>query len=429
METVSHIPEVKGRWDTASTLLFYPLAPGFVPPHNRHAMKILYICGDMGVEISGRKGASTHVRETCHALMRRGHEVLLVTPAPGDVSQLKVPIHAVTPPRSRWLGFDLRYVLLNRRIGRAVAALIRSYRPDVVYERYSLYQDAGLRICDRMGIPRILEVNTFLAREQSGRLHFPRLAEMVERTLWRRERAIITVSQTLKTMMIRDVGLREEAMAGFVVMPVAVDPEFFRPDVAPAEAPLRFAAGRKLVGYAGTLTAWHGVDLFFEAARILRDEGHPVVLYCVGGPEPRAERFRERARAENLESHLCFPGSIPFSEIPATLAAMDVCLIPDTQDWSSPTKFFEFAAMERPIVGSRSPSTVEVFGPPPHQAGLLFERGSARDMVDQILRVVNDPGLARRLGQAARRRVLEHYTWDVSVRKIEELYRAMGAPV
>lgn len=392
-------------------------------------MKILYICGDMGVEISGRKGASTHVRETCHALIQRGHEVLLVTPAPGDTSQLKMPVHTVKAPRAKWLGSDMRYILQNRRMARLLKRLIADFKPDAIYERYSLYQDAGFKISHRLNLPRILEVNTFLAREQAHRLHFPRLAEIVERSLWRRERGIITVSQTLKRMMIRDVGLKEEAMAGFVVMPVAVDPNMFEPGIPPAAEPLKFAAGRKLAGYAGTLTAWHGVDLFFEAARLLRDGGHPVALYCVGGPEQRADRFREQARAEGVDSHLCFPGSIPFSEIPATLAAMDVCLIPDTQDWSSPTKFFEFAAMERAIVGSRSPSTVEVLGDDPEPAGLLFERGDARGMVDRILEVTNDPDYARRLGQAARRRVMENYTWDISVQKIEDLYRRLGASV
>ena len=40
---------------------------------------------------------------------------------------------------------------------------------------------------------------------------------------------------------------------------------------------------------------------------------------------------------------------------------------------------------------------------------------------------MDDPGLARRLGAAARRRVLRHYTWRHNVGMIMELYRRMGA--
>ena len=185
----------------------------------------------------GRKGAATHVRETCHALMRYGHEVLLVTPAPGDPSGVCVPMEVVPAPQSKLLGADLRHVLLNRRIATALRRVIREIRPDVVYERYSLYQTAGQQACRAAGLPRILEVNTLLAQEQSRRLRFPGWAARVERRLWRREKAIIAVSTTLKRLMIESAGLDESAMAGFVISPVAVEPKASIPMCAPPTSP------------------------------------------------------------------------------------------------------------------------------------------------------------------------------------------------
>lgn len=389
-------------------------------------MRILYISGDMGVEAGGRKGAATHIRETCNALTRFGHEVLLVTPSVGDRSGMSFPVLEVTPPRSKMLGADGRYMLLDRRMARALDAAVRDFRPDAVYERYSLYQTAGQRLCARHGLPRILEVNTLLAREQRDRLRLPALAAMVERRLWRGERAIVAVSTTLKRLMTDAAGLDESRMAGFVISPVAVDPDRFHPATPPADLAAAGVNGRRKVGYTGTLTAWHGVDLFFEGARILRDGGHPVMIVAVGGETERLERLRRRAAEEGVESHLRFLGSIPHRDIPAYLAAMDVCVIPDTQDWSSPTKYFEFAAMCRPVVAARSPAVEEVFGNG-EEVGLYFQRGSAASMVEQILRVLDDPALARRLGEAARRRILRNYTWRHNVAVIMELYRRMGA--
>lgn len=394
-------------------------------------MRILYVCGDTGIEIGGRKGASTHVRETCHALKRRGHEVEIVSPCPGDLSRVEVTVHTIPKATSRLLGFDGRYIVGNFHMGRELRRIVARFRPDAVYERYSLYQTAGLSLCHRLGLPRILEINTFLAREMVDRLKFPRLAAFVERGLWRRERALVTVSETLRRMVIDETGIDPDAMAGFVACPVAVDPEMFHPGIEPGPEPLAFARGRRLLGYVGTLTAWHGIEMFFQAARLLKDGGHPVAIYAVGGPEARAERFRARAEAEGLADTLAFPGSIPHHMVPATLAAFDICIIPDTQDWSSPTKYFECAAMARPVVGARSPATVEVFGtaePGARPGGLLFERNDARGFVDQCLRVLDDEDLARDLGEAGRARVLERYTWDRSVDVIEDLLRRMGAP-
>lgn len=388
-------------------------------------MRILYICGDMGVEIGGRKGAATHVREACHALQRYGHEVLLVTPSPGDKSQVRVPMIEVPAPTSRLLGMDLRYVLLNSRMRRMLRRVHRQFRPEAVYERYSIYQSAGSEYCRRHNLPRILEVNTLLAHEMGTRLHWPKLAHRFECSLWRREKAIICVSQMLKQLMIESAGIDESRMCGFVISPVAVDPEVFHPGIEPSTDPAFGIPGKKIAGYMGTLTSWHGVDLFFDAARMLRDGGHQLAIVAVGGETERVNRLRARVREEGLQDHLQFFGSVPHSEVPAYLAKMDVCVIADTQDWSSPTKFFEFAAMERPVVAARSPAVEEVFGPRA-DTGLMFERGNAQSMVEQILRLTGDPELAHSLGCSARLRVLVHYTWERNVRTIVDLFQAQA---
>ena len=389
-------------------------------------MRILYISGDLGVEAGGRKGAATHIRATCDALKAFGHEVLLVTPTIGDTSEIDFPVLEVKAARSKMLGADGRYLLLNYRMKKVLEDAIINFRPDAVYERYSLYQTAGEAICRRRGLPRILEVNTLLAREQSNRLRFPRLAQWVERRLWRREKAIIAVSTMLKRLMVDSAGLDIGSMTGFVICPVAVNPARFSPATPPADLNMLGADNREVVAYIGTLTAWHGVDLFFEAARILRDADRPTVIMAVGGEDDRVERLRIRTREEGVESHLLFLGSIPHSQVPALLAAVDVCLIPDTQDWSSPTKFFEFAAMQKPVVAARSPAVEEVFGSS-EQTGVLFERGNAQDMVRAIESVLDDARLARRIGRASRRHIMKHYTWARAVQTIMRLYRDLGA--
>lgn len=389
-------------------------------------MKILYISGDSGVEVGGRKGASTHVRETCNALIRYGHDVRILTPCPGDLTHVDAEVIKVPAVRAKWLGSDMRHIVLNRRMSKAIRQQLKTFKPDAIYERYSLYQTAGAQIAHKYKIPRILEVNTLLAREQAHRLHFPWLAEMVENALWRRERAVICVSTTLKRLMIEAARMDPSGMSGFEISPVAVDLDQFDPSTPPAPELLEIKGDRPLAGYVGTLTAWHGVDLFFDVARILKERGNPTIIMPVGGEPERVERLRTRVREEGLEDHLMFYGSIDHQRVPSFLSAMDICVIADTQDWSSPTKFFEFAAMQRPIIASRSPSVEEVFGQT-GTSGLFFTRGDAKGMADAIESLQNDPELGRELGRSARRRVEEKYTWAASVNTIIELYSQMGA--
>lgn len=380
----------------------------------------------MGIKVGGRKGAATHVRETCRALRHAGHEVLLLAAAVGDTRGVETEYRTVDPPTSRLLGADGRYLVLNRRMARVLERVYQEFQPEAVYERYSLYQTAGQGFCQWYGLPRILEVNTLLADEQRHRIRLHYLAKRTECQLWRAERAIVCVSTELKQRMIAQAGLDESRMVGFEVAPVSINTDEFHPGMLPADLRRLGLPDKKVAGYMGTLTAWHGVDIFFDVARIARDRGLPFVIAAFGGEPERVARLRERVARENLTGHLYFLGSVPHSEVPSYLAAMDVCLIPDTQDWSSPTKFFEFAAMEKPIVAARRPSVEEVMGNGP-PTGLLFERGHAQGMVDAIMRFLDDPVFARQTGRAARQRVVAHYSWPCNVRRILWLFAAQGS--
>jgi glycosyltransferase involved in cell wall biosynthesis len=227
--------------------------------------------------------------------------------------------------------------------------------------------------------------------------------------------------------MIRAADLCEAQMDGFIVSPVAINPSVFDPAATKPVDLLQFNLNsRWVVGYMGTLTAWHGVDLFFEVARLLRDAGHDAVIAAFGGDPEQVQRLRERVQLERVGSHLQFLASVPHNHVPSYLAAMNVGLIPDTQDWSSPTKFFELASMERPVVAARCPSVEEVFGSG-EQPGLLFERGNARDVVRCLMELRENPQRALQCGCAGRKRVLQNYSWSRNVARIMSLYAKMGA--
>jgi len=388
-------------------------------------MRILYICGDLGIDVLGRKGASTHVRETCRQLAKRGHEVLLVTPTAEPSDELNFEVVPVAAPRAKWLGMDLRYVVLNRTIKGVLPGIIRRFQPDAMYERYALYQCAGRQIAERFNLPRILEINSILSEEMTLRLRFPSWAARCERRLWARERAIICVSSVL-AQRIRECGKAFGAEPEYLVIsPVGVDPDEFSPAVVPVNWERFGIFGKKIVGYTGTLTRWHGIDLLFDAADLVRKQGLPICFVVVGGDPEKVAALRKRSWDQGLGDVLKFLGSAPHSEIPAYMAGMDACVIPDTQDWSSPTKYFEMAAMQRPVVAANAPAITEVVGGDGIGA-LLFERGNVAEMVEKLKMVLNDSALAMRLGLAARERVMQKYSWDHNIGRILKIYESMG---
>jgi glycosyltransferase involved in cell wall biosynthesis len=106
--------------------------------------------------------------------------------------------------------------------------------------------------------------------------------------------------------------------------------------------------------------------------------------------------------------------------LPRQLRAADLVVVPTVAQEALGRTAVEAMAAGRPVVASRIgglPFTV-VDG----ATGLLSEPGDADDLARKIERLVDDPALRERLGQAGRQRFEEHYAWPVI---IERHYRPL----
>jgi glycosyltransferase involved in cell wall biosynthesis len=85
----------------------------------------------------------------------------------------------------------------------------------------------------------------------------------------------------------------------------------------------------------------------------------------------------------------------------------------------------EAAACEKPVVVSDAEGLAEVTRH--EETGLIVPRDHAAAAADALTRLVRDEALRTRLGRAGRARVLQHYTWDRSLDRMIEVYRAVLA--
>ena len=59
------------------------------------------------------------------------------------------------------------------------------------------------------------------------------------------------------------------------------------------------------------------------------------------------------------------------------------------------------------------------------QTGMLVARGDAKELAMAISQVIDDPALARAMGEAGRQRVLERFTWEASARHLADLIESV----
>jgi glycosyltransferase involved in cell wall biosynthesis len=79
--------------------------------------------------------------------------------------------------------------------------------------------------------------------------------------------------------------------------------------------------------------------------------------------------------------------------------------------------------MERPLIVADLPALVEIANP--DERGLVFRAGDADALADSIERLIGDPELGRRIGQAGREWVRRERTWASNGPRYQEVYRAV----
>jgi L-malate glycosyltransferase len=154
-----------------------------------------------------------------------------------------------------------------------------------------------------------------------------------------------------------------------------------------------------VIGVVGRLdVAQKGQDVMIRAMSMLRVRFPDAVLLLVGdGPD--------RARCEALVGLLGLDEVIRFAghrhDVAEILAAIDVAVVPSVCDEGLPFVAIEASAAERPVVAFDSGGLPEVVlhG----QTGIVVPKSNIAGLAAAIAKVLDDPGLAKRLGEGGRR--------------------------
>jgi glycosyltransferase involved in cell wall biosynthesis len=328
------------------------------------------------------------------------------------------------PYRSRKFGFDLRHVLLDRRARALLDEIVAAWRPDAIYERYSLYCRAGQVAARKYALPRLLEVNALLTREQHNRIRLPWLARRVERGVIAGARHVIVVSRPLAEE-VTQLGVPAERISR---MPMAVNLEQFNPEIDGAPVRAHYGLdGRFVIGYVGTLAGWHGIRLLYDMAQELRRrEAPPFAFLIVGGEGDKLEANRRKTREAGLEGILHFIGSVVHDVVPEHIRAFDAAIVPDTTYWSSPAKLFEYQACAVPVLAPSYPAILSAMTD--GGEGFIYPPEDVGAMADAALKLMADPAIRAEMGAAARRRAASEHSWQSNAEAIVALFEGMKQP-
>jgi glycosyltransferase involved in cell wall biosynthesis len=217
-------------------------------------------------------------------------------------------------------------------------------------------------------------------------------------------------------------GVPEDRM---VVLPNGVDADRFAPRQRDVELERELGvAGKTLIGYAGGLVDYEGVDLLLEASAALRPRRDDFHLIVVGDGHYQNALLAlvDRLRLGDVAT---FTGRVPHSEVGRYLSLFDIAPFPRLPlpvcEMISPIKPFESMAMGKAVIVSSVAALTEIVSD--GRTGLVFAKGDVMDLTRTIERLLDSPELRTSLGTAARDWVRAERDWSSIVEVVDTTYR------
>ena len=368
-----------------------------------------------------------HIREMVCALEGLGHEVQLVCPtASRRELGISLGMKGITSKEAKTKKGFFKLVLTHTlelaynaiSFTRLSWNILRN-RPDLVYERYSCYHFGGTAACRLFQVPLVLEVNsTYAGRFQRRQLVYRRLCRWIEKWVLQKSQLVCVVSEPLKSC-VEDRQVPPERV---LVTPNAVNPDHLirNNDVRQSvRFKLNIAPDATVIGFVGSLRRWHGIEFLAEAIPSISSSCPNCIFLIVGTGELEAE-FKSSIRSKDLEQFVRFTGGVPYDSVPSYISAIDIGLMPDSNEWGSPMKILEYMLQAKSVVAPRLGPIEEIVED--RKTGMLFERHNLTDFVSAILRLATDSTSLERIGKESQRYVLNERTWKSNAEKIMNLF-------
>jgi phosphatidylinositol alpha-1,6-mannosyltransferase len=328
---------------------------------------------------------------------------------------------------SDWGVFNPRTLRWYWSVFQSLAAVVRSQGIDQIHCGRTLPEGwIAWMLKQRYGIPYICyahgeEINTGYVNQPSGILTSRQLRWMLRRVM-RGEDFVIANSQSTKQILIDGWGLSESKIR---IMHPGVDTQRFVPTERNEVERTRLGwKDRHVVVTVGRLETRKGHDQMIRALPAIR-EIIPDVLYAIVGDGERREFLRALVEREELTNHVQFLGELNETQLLSCYQQCDLFVLPNRQVGNDIEGFgivlLEAQACGKPVVAGTSGGTAETMRAP--KTGRAISCDTPDEMAAVIIELLTNSALRSRMGEAARRWVVERFDWSMLSDKAEILFQ------
>ena len=229
----------------------------------------------------------------------------------------------------------------------------------------------------------------------------------------RRADCIITVSDSTRNDVLRELNIAAEKQSRVVSIPEAADAAF-----RPAENPRPRMRPRIL--YVGRRDPYKNLPGLIEAFAQVRAGGVDAALRIIGPEDTRYPEAPRRALELGLNDHIEWIGYVPDRKLAEQYQESDVFVLASKYEGFGLT-VLEAMACGTPVVCSNIGSLPEVVG----DAAIQVDPNNAGEIADAIRRVLTDPPLAAALREKGLARAAQ-FSWKRTAELTLKAYESLA---
>jgi len=335
-------------------------------------------------------------------MLDRGHQVTILTPPKARIYEAArregIPVVAMPLEKKRPRGI------------RALQEWLGSHRPDIVNTHSSI--DSWLMaltqpLKHRFPVVRTRHISAPLPRSLATRWLYLKAADRV-----------VTTGESLRRKIVESLNANP---AHFVSVPTGIDLDRYSRRHSASKSKMRVELGVSedalLICIAATIRSWKGHSYLLEAFDLLAAD-YPDLRLLVVGDGPMRPAIEQQAAELKFADRVHFTGHS--ERVEDMLAAADIFALPSWANEGVPQAIMQAMAMELPVVSTPIGAIDELLVD--NKTGLMVRPKDAHSLSDGLRKLIVDPDLRKRFGQAARERVVRYFSSHIMIDSMEQVF-------
>jgi glycosyltransferase involved in cell wall biosynthesis len=308
----------------------------------------------------------------------------------------------------------LDYISLVLSRKKEIGRQIKEFNPDVIVGFQILSAYLAMRAAKKNNVPFIYYWTDAYHTQIPFKVYQP-IGEYIEKRILKNADRVIVINEKLKDFVVERGSNPERTQ----VEKAGVDFERFNPGINGSGIRERYGIEKDdfVLFFVGWLYHFAGLkEIAIELSKI-KDKNPKIKVLIVGDGDAFDELQQIRDEYQ-LDNQVILAGKQPYENIPAFIAAADICLLPAyptekiMQD-IVPIKLYEYMACGKPVIATKLPGVTKEFGK--GQGVIYVDR--PEDALKKAVELIEN-GNVEEEGLKARRFV-KKYTWENTVADFE----------